>query len=502
MAPLPRSSVPAGAEALFVPNAFQVRALRAAADELLLGGAKGPGKTHVLMAIPLRWCHREAMAVAFVRESFRELQRPMDEAHKLYPKLPASHRPYWTGHNKRWTWPSRAFLQFGYADKVNNLTWSQGGNWSHVLYDEVGNQPDEKVIETLLSEIRCPDPTIRRQFVGSANPGFAGHAMVKRRYVVPCGKGGERIAWRRFTLPDGRVVNLSRQFVPGRVTDNPILLNDPIYMARLMALPDRMRRLLLDGDWDAASGAALDEINPAVHIVPPFTPPAHWPYIAALDWGFTHWTVAGWGRVSDDGRIFICDTLKRRGLKDWDLAATIIEAFPPEALGAVYAGHDLWAVKKTELDGTPTRAEYFQSQGIHVTQANIARASGYANLEQYLAWQETDFLPQRQPMLQFFDTPGNRWLVEEHLPGMVRDPDDPTDVLKVDANPEDGAGGDDGYDFIRYLCAARPLPAQSGSHLLKRHAWDPDVLRREAQKFNLVDTTQVAAAQPKAFEGF
>jgi hypothetical protein len=42
----------------------------------------------------------------------------------------------------------------------------------------------------------------------------------------------------------------------------------------------------------------------------------------------------------------------------------------------------------------------------------------------------------------------------ETLPAMQRDPDRPEDVLKVDAD-EDGVGGDDAGDALRYLVAAK-----------------------------------------------
>jgi len=492
-APIPVDEVPEGtpeSSVLFRPfPGFQERALSANADEVLLGGAKGPGKTKLLLAHPLKWAHREAYAGAFVRESFKELQRPLDEAHRFYFRLPASKRPAWNGEKHRFTWPSRGFLQFGYADTLKNITWTQGGNWSHMYYDEEGNQPDERVIDTLISEIRCPDPSIRRQFLGSANPGFAGHAWLKRRIVTPCGKLGERIAWQRVKLPNGTVVWKSRQFVPGKVTDNPILANDPTYMATLALLPERMRRCLMDGDWDAASGMAIDELEPSVHLIAPFECPAHWPYIAAFDWGFAHPAVFGWGRVSDDGRIYVCDTIKRRLLRDWDLAGTFLELVPEDALRNVQAGHDCWSEVKARGDNAPQTAEYFAKQGIHLVQANIARVQGFNNLLQYFAWRETDFLPQRQPMVQFFDTPGNRWMVEEHLPSLVMDPEDPRDVLKVNADPETGEGGDDGYDMLRMMLASRPMAAPSFAHLAMRTSiWHPDVLRREAAKVNLVDT--------------
>lgn len=500
--PLPVEVAPDGADVLWQSfPGFQERALAASGSEVLIGGAKGPGKTDLLIVKPLRWVHKSAYAAAFVRESFPELQRPLDRMHALYGALPVAKRPAWNGTLHRFTWPSRAFVQLGHAATLADLTWTQGGNWADILYDEVGNQPDERVVDTLVSEIRCPDPSIYRQFTGSANPGFAGHAWIKRRFIVPCGKRGERIAWGRVVMPDGSIEWRSRQFVPGRVTDNPIYANDRAYMAALMLLPERMKRCLLDGDWDAATGVALDELEPAIHLVKPFTPPAHWPYIAAFDWGYSHNAVFMWGRVSDDGRVYIFDTIKRRLLRDWDLASTYAALVPEPALHNIQAGHDCWSEIKARGENAPQTADYFLKQGIHLVRANISRVMGYRNTLQYFAWRTTEFLPQRQPMVQFVETPGNRWLLEEHLPELTMDPASPDDVLKVNADPETGDGGDDGYDCLRMLLASRPLPAESQLHLLKHSAWDDDVLRREAEKFRRPVTTPTRRVRDGVFLG-
>lgn len=475
---------------------FQTRALSAVADEVLIGGAKGGGKTKLLVAKPLYKIHNPNYAAAFLRESFRELQRPLDEATALYTQLPTSQRPAWNGDSKRFTFPSRAFLQFGYARVKADLSWMQGGNWTDVFYDEIGNQKDENVLDTIISEIRCPDPTLLRQFAGSANPGLAGTPWLKRRFITPCGVDGSQIAWNKYTLPDGRVAMRSRQFVPGKVTDNPIYANDVQYMAALYSLPDRQRRCLLDGDWDAAFGMAFDELDPKVHLVLPFECPAHWPYIASFDWGFAHWAVFTWGRVSDDGRIYICDTIKMRRMADWDICGTILERVPAPALRMVQAGHDMWGTGEGRGDMTPTRAKYFTDQGINVVQANIKRAMGYANTMQYLAWRETPYMPRRQPMVQWMDTPGNRMAVERDLASLIVDPDDPSVILKVDADSDTGEGGDDVGDGLRYLLASRPMKAPSGRGLVKFTSSDDFVLRREAEKVYRPDLTERTTNAP------
>lgn len=475
--------LPAGARVAWRPNPGrdgkpnpQEVALGTTVDELFYGGAKGGAKTDTLLVKPLYWIHRSLFAAAFVRQTYRELGRVLDRASQIYGNLPTATRPQWNGEKHRYVFPSGAIVVFGYTDR--SLEWTQGGNWATVLYDEMANDPNEANIETLIAEIRCPDPTISRQLVGSGNPGFAGHPWVKRRYIVPCGKQGG-IAYTKAKLPNGEVIARSKQFVPSRVTDNPTYANDKDYLASLAGLPPRMKACLLDGDWDAATGAAFDEIDLERHLVKPFHVPAHWPYGAGFDWGFTHNCVFIYCRWSDDGRCYVIDTIKRRLMRDWDLAGAFEELVPMGARVNVQAGTDVKAEIEARERQKSTQ-ETFAERGIHLVLGNTARVFGYMNVLTYLSWRATDYMPERQPMVQFFDTPGNRWLLEQ-LESLVNDPDDPRDVLKVDANGETGEGGDDGYDALRVMLAPKPMVAVSTSDIVPVSAFSPEMLRAAAE---------------------
>jgi phage terminase large subunit len=467
---------------LFQPfPGFQRSVLADRSDELLIGGAKGSGKSVLSVVKPLYQVHKSAFKALILRRTYMELQELLDRASAIYKGLPRSKRPSWNGEQMRFTFPSGARVRFGYCRNLADVQAYHGGEWANITYDEVGNQPDPAVIDRLIAEIRCPDPTVWRQFMGSANPGGAGHGMLVRRFITPCGKQGERLHWTSLDVPGHGDTLLSRRFIPGRVTDNAVYANDPKYLATLIGLPDRLYRMLFLGDWDAATGLAFDELDEATHLVTPFTCPDHWPYVAAFDWGFSHNAVLMWGRVSDDGRVYICDTIKRRQLRDWDLAHAIAERVPEQALRVVQAGHDCWAEHKARGDSTPTTAETFRTlKNIGLAKANLDRVQGYRNLQMYFGWRETEYLPQRTPMLQFFDTPGNRWAFEQ-LSSLVTDPDDPSDVLKVDAD-ENGQGGDDAYDTIRYLASARPLKAESLLPYQEMRAWHPAMLRADAER--------------------
>lgn len=460
----------------------QSRALKSTADELLYGGAKGGAKSETLLVKPLYEVHKSAFAYAFIRQTHTDLQRPLDRAHQIYGALPTRMRPVWAGDKHRFTFPSGAFIQFGYTKGLSarNMGWLQGGNWAGVSWDEIGNEPNEQLVDAVVSEIRCPDTSIMRQLLGSANPGFAGHPWIKRRIVTPCGKRGQRIHFIDTKLPNGNIVARSRQFIPAKVTDNPVYANDDVYMAALLNLPERLRKCLLEGDWDASSGAALDEMDEQRHIRQPFQVPAHWPYMAGFDWGFGHNAVFLWARVSEDGRVFVIDTIKRRWLHDWDLAGVIEELAPVGARTNVQAGTDVKSEQEAKQTVKSTQ-ERFLERKIALVPVSPGRVFSYRNLLSYLSWRGSEYVPEREPMLQFFDTPGNRWLFTQ-LGDMVLDPDDPRDVLKVDASDETGEGGDDGYDALRYMLAQRPVVAKSGYDQIGLSAFDPAVMAAEAQR--------------------
>ena len=117
-------------------------------------------------------------------------------------------------------------------------------------------------------------------------------------------------------------------------------------------------------------------------------------------------------------------------------------------------------------EGTPTIAEQMGEFGLDLTSAsNIDRKAGLNNLRYRIAYRglgRANAEGKRgngTPHLLFLDTPGNRWCVAQ-MQEMVTDETDMEDVLKVNANPETGQGGDDGYDETRVACASRPSVAE------------------------------------------
>lgn len=442
---------------------MQTEAINAAEFEVGIGGAKGPGKSDVLLMGGTRQIDKPRYKALITRETGPQLQELIDRSHRVFPQMAT--KPHWRGDLRRWQWPSGATLKFEAIGTPDDVERIMGQEWSYVGQDEVGNIPDERVVDLVQAEIRCPDPSVVRMWRGSANPGKAGHAWFKRRFVNPCGRDGRRILVRRVKLPNGMTTTLTRRYIPGTVLDNPIYANDPLYMAQLATLPEVLRNQLLFGDWDAGYGAALNELDAAVHFVKPFAVPEYWTRFGSFDYGFAHWWVWISYAVQEDGNVFVLDTVRGRRHLPHQIADRVksrVPVFHPNYLYTISDPYPFQSKKELTPD-EPTIADRLREDHQLVLLLRRAdRKAGLQNLRYYLAWRGIG--PNGEdglPALRFFDNPGNRWLFEQ-LEAMVVDEADMEDVLKVDADPATGEGGDDGYEALRNGMASRP-PRAIGS---------------------------------------
>lgn len=462
---------PADAEVLWRPHpGFQERALAASEGDVLIGGAAGGGKTDVLlMKFFYQADHARARGL-FMRATFPELRDVMDRAFRLFTPLGW----VWNESAKRWTVPSGATLQFGYCSDFADAQRYWGQEYTFIAFDEIGKLADERAWDFVLSRLRAPQdigfPLHLLQSMCSANPGGPGHGWLRARYVVST-QGGRQV----YELPNGK----TRAFYPGRLGDNPSLGAD--YRKQLENLPERLRRQLLDGDWDAGEGLALEELDERAHFVRPFAIPRPWIKWAAFDWGFRHpWTFVVVAE-STDGERFVIDYLTNRGQLPDAIARTITEYHRPEALHAIYAGLDVFHEKQSQGDATPTIAETMQKAGMLLARANIARVHGLNTLRDQIAWRGRDGGKDGVPRLRFFDTPRVRQCFDE-IRTMPLDPKNPEDAMKRNADFDTGRGGDDAYDALRYAVASRIATPTSQPIDAPLSAFSPEALKVEFEQ--------------------
>jgi hypothetical protein len=189
--------------------------------------------------------------------------------------------------------------------------------------------------------------------------------------------------------------------------------------------------------------------------VAPFPRPRHWPYFAAFDWGYNHPFSFGLFTTDDDGTVYLVDRVSGRRLVPKDIALKVGVMLSKHGLGFAdlqytVAGLDCWAQRKShgEADTVRTIADQCAESGWAMIRADVARISGANNIRVYL----------RDRVFKVIKTPG-ALAVLSCLESRINDPTDPEDVLKVDAD-QDGRGGDDDYDMLRYGLASRPVTGE------------------------------------------
>lgn len=450
---------------------FQTRFLANSARECLGGGSAGPGKTDCLIYGGLRYADQPWWRLLFLRETYPQLQEAMDRTHRVFPSLGAS----WNGSERRWTFPSGGTFRFASAGSLADLVADhQGAEYTEIAWDELGLVADPQMWLWLQTRVRSSHPDAILRLRATANPGGPGNAWLRRRFVDPCG-GGEGSYRDPVT---GHLI----AFVPGRLSDNPSIdsATRTDYRRSLEGQPEAVRRALLDGDWTVAEGLALGELEHAVHLVPQQAVPDWWVQWGGFDWGFAHWAVFVHLAQDADDRIWVVDTLWMRRLQPDQQAEMIWERVHVPKLTTIYGSKDCWDIVQARGHQGPTIAQTFLEQHLPLVPADNARVAGFSTLRELVSWRGRG--PSGgdiSPGLVFMDTPGNRKLLAQ-LETLVLDPKRPEDVLKVNADPSTGEGGDDGYDALRY--GVQTHLGQVRVPKVEVNAFDPRMLALEMER--------------------
>ena len=282
---------------------------------------------------------------------------------------------------------------------------------------------------------RTSKPNWRPRIYSTTNPGGVGHGWYRTKFILPFQEKTET----------------ETRFIPARVTDNR--WNNPEYVRVLENLTGWQKRAWLDGDWDIAAGQFFTTLRREVHVVPDFDDTRAREWFIALDYGFAHYTVALLGCTDGDGNIFIVDEHAERLWLPQRHAAAIKAMLARHKIGErklavedlkrIVAGADVFS---RQSDGTTIAAQYAK-HGLSLRCANTDRVNGWAEILQRFGDVGADIRP-----TLFIHKRCGRLI--ETLPTLQHDPNRPEDVLKIDAD-EDGIGGDDCADALRYLVATK-----------------------------------------------
>jgi hypothetical protein len=282
---------------------------------------------------------------------------------------------------------------------------------------------------------RSSKPNWRPRMYSTTNPGGVGHAWYRTKFIVPFQEKRES----------------ETRFIPARVTDNR--WNNPDYVRVLEGLTGWQKRAWLDGDWDIAAGQYFSNFHREVHVVEDFDDSRAVEWFAAFDYGHVHYTACLLGCRDGDGNTFVVDEHAERLWLPQRHAAAIKAMLARHKIGdrklavedlrRFVAGADVFS---RQGDGT-TVAQQYERQGIRLRAANMDRVNGWAEILQGFGDVEANIRP-----TLFIHKRCGRLL--ETLPALQHDPNRPEDVLKVDCD-EDGIGGDDAADVLRYMVATK-----------------------------------------------
>ncbi|HXJ16076.1 MAG TPA: terminase family protein [Candidatus Polarisedimenticolia bacterium] len=455
----------------------------------LFGGAAGPGKSKALLMEAILQANENPGAnTLLLRRTFPELEQSL----LLYFRRDVPRELYQSYNESKHlvTWWNGSTTRFGYCQNENDVYQYQGAEFLFIGIDEL-TLFTLRQWQFLTSRNRCPVPGAFPCMAGATNPGNIGHAWVKSLWI------DKRPA-------PGMENPAEYDFIPARVSDNPIYAGDENYLKTLRALPSHLKRAFLDGDWDVFAGQYFDRFDLAQHLLRPeevdWKP--WWPRWISIDWGFEHPAAVYWhaavpagspvchseaGLVLDgaeESTFHVEETTNRRSLTDirkqsgWvrdDTASSIGAGSPSANAGPScvvtyreYVTHrtpprelarEIIARSASSVDSTREKID-----AVYLSPDAFARRTDEASIAEQMGdvFAAAGF-PRPVPadddrvggwMLMYQMLDSGEWRLTENcielirtLPNLVRDPARVEDVEKMD--------GDDPADAARYGLKSR-----------------------------------------------
>lgn len=425
----------------------------ASEDEVLFGGAAGPGKTSCLLVEATRFVRYPDYKAIIFRRTYPEITEILDRTREMYPMMGAEYR----AGEHRWYFPSGATINLGHmADRDSEYSY-QGKEFSYVGFDEAGQFLPKQLLY-LFSRCRSTNAEIPKRIRYATNPGGPSHQFLKDRFRIAQYPQGGKTFFEGIdvVLPGGSRIKelISRRFVPGTIEDNPtLLLNDPAYVARLMQLPEIERMRLLEGRWDAFEGQKFAELNPEIHGFDGDLPP-EWETFSSFDWGYARpWVYLVW-RVDYDGRLYLDQmhyATKSDGVNigvrqtDTEIARTILKLEREWKLKPRIrlAGADIFNPKRNKDGMTgPAPSEEMAREGVVFVKSDNQRILGWQQIHHRLNIDE-----EGKPWLYARSNLKDWWRTMLNL---QEDPNNPEDIPTKDIE-------DHLPEATRYAVMQRPI---------------------------------------------
>lgn len=278
-----------------LPQPKQIEFLEAEEKNVGYGGSRGGGKS---------WCVREKAKICGIAYNgirmiiIRRTYAEVINNHLAKLKVMLKGIAKYNKTEKEFNFINGSLLKLGYCANDDDADQYQGVEYDLIFIDEA-TQFSELQLKKIAACCRGVNNFPKHIFY-TANPGGQGHGYIKRIFID-----------RRF-LPNEDPSQY--RFIRSKITDNQVLMNsDPDYKKTLEALPPKLRKAWLDGDWDIFEGQFFEEFadkpqhykdRKFTHVIEPFEIPSSWTIYRSYDHGYAKPFSVGWWAVDYDGRAY------------------------------------------------------------------------------------------------------------------------------------------------------------------------------------------------------
>ena len=411
------------------------------------GGARGGGKTHILIRKAVKGAlEYDGMKILILRRTYPELEATIIQPMiKLINSATVNNRPCgemiatYNGTLRMLFFANGSTIKFGHLQSANAITEYQGQEYDWIFMDEATHFTEYE-FRTIGATLRGVN-RIPKQFFLTCNPGGVGHQWVKRLFVSREYEPGEK--------------GKDYLFIPATVEDNKALLeSSPEYLQMLEHLPEDIRAAHRYGDWDAMAGQFFSEFKRETHVAKPFLLPKEWPRYRVFDYGLDMFACY-WVAVDFDGRLWFYREFCESGLIVSEAAQAMRRLTPAdEFIQYTVAPPDMWSTLK---DTGRTMAEVFTQNGIGLVRASNARVQGWLLMKEFLKP-----MADGKPGLMVFQDCAR--LIRD-IPALQHSEKNPSDCAtephEITHSP----------DACRYFCAFRAMGATKEE---VRHGYEED----------------------------
>ena len=428
-----------------------------------VGGARGPGKSHVVLSqAALDDCQRiNGLKGLFLRQTGVSAKESFDD---LIDKV-VKGRVQFEHTLASLKFPNGSKILLGGFEHDSDIDKYIGIEYDFIIVEELNQLTGERY-KKLRGSLRTSKSNWRPRMYTSFNPGGIGHDFVKKRYVIPKRENKIKDVW----------------FIDSNYKQNPYLNKE--YIDYLESLEGSLGKAWRDGDWDTFEGMYFSEWDIKSHVCEPFAIPDTWFKYRSIDpSGREGVTSCHWYAVDSNGRVYAYKEYYATG-RDIDEHAKAIARLSQDRDGIVedyrYTVVDTAAFAKAGY--SETTAEIYERNGvIGLIPGAKERVVGWNGVHTYLRVNEIT----KQPLLKIFK---NCYNLIRTIPLAQHDELHPEDVADInnsfiDSDGRSGTEHQDALDELRYfLRTLRETKAPKPLNAIEKHIQEH--IKRQSLDFN------------------